>query len=471
MSFKIRLVLINSLVMLAVLAITLNVFLATTRTVADRNLRTELMNIAQQASRVPPRFNLDDPNQPPGEEGPNQRGGPPQRFNDIQRPSVFDETGARVGGPNSFDKPPFPAQFEKAKSGAPIFDTVTFNEEKYLLLTAAFPSREGRVIVQIGRGLSDRQRLEAAQTTVFWSLIPIALILSGLAAYFLAEGAVRPIKRVAQTATELDEDDLSTRLEVKSKDELGQLAFAFNGMLERLESAFGALKRSNEQQRRFVADASHELRTPLTRLKLATSQPSDDPAEMKESLQVASDAANVMTHLVNELVTLARSDAGELHAEPGRIGIASAVQAALKYAESQSGPAPQVSPELGGYEVEIGPNHLHRMLVNLISNAKRHTPESGAVNIHLEVVGDEFAIVVADSGSGIPADQLARLGERFYRGDESRSRDTGSLGLGIAITQTLANTYQGRLEIASAVQKGTTAKLIFPKSRLFAISK
>jgi len=471
MSFKWRLVGLNSLVMFAVLAITLNVFLATTRTVADRNLRSELMNIAQQASRVPPRFDFNDPNQPQDQQRQNPDGGPPQRTPDLQRPSVFDETGSPAGGPTNFQKPMFPAQFEKAKSGAPVYDAIIYNGEKYLLLTAAFPSREGRVIVQIARNLGDKQRLEGAQTTVFWALIPIALIISAIAAYFLAEGAVRPIQRVAQTATDLDENDLSTRLEVKSKDELGQLALAFNGMLERLETAFGALKRSNEQQRRFVADASHELRTPLTRLKLATSQHHDNPEEMKESLQVAADASDVMTHLVNELVTLARSDAGALQPEPGRTSLAEVVMSSTKGTEGQSGPAPVLSSDLGGFEVEIGPNHLQRMLVNLISNARRHTPQTGSVTVELEQFDQEFAIVVCDSGAGIPADQIAKLGERFFRGDDSRSRDTGSLGLGIAITQSLAKTYHGRLEIDSILGEGTTAKLIFPKSKLFVISK
>ncbi len=290
-------------------------------------------------------------------------------------------------------------------------------------------------------------------------MLAIALV-GGL---WFADRAMRPVKSITQTARAISESDLSRRINMRGRDELAQLAGTFDSMLARLQRAF-------ERQREFVADASHELRTPLTIINLEVGRAlsgTRKPAEYQRTLQVV-DAENIrMTRLVNDLMTLARMDAGQTILQREDVDLS---ELALEAYERMQPLAErrQISLDVGELPemtVRGDRQYLIQMISNLVENAIKYSQPGGHVRIEtgLTTAGNERKALlrVSDTGPGIPPENVPHLFERFYRVDAARARDleedtdspTGT-GLGLSIVSWIVESHGGQIRVQQRDRKG-----------------
>jgi two-component system, OmpR family, sensor kinase len=304
---------------------------------------------------------------------------------------------------------------------------------------------------------------EVAQT--FSLVIPIAVLLASAGGYFLAYKSLAPVVAMSTQAGRIGAATLHERLPVKNeKDELGHLARSFNQLLDRLDQSF-------DRQRRFMADASHELRTPVAILRgeaeVALSRPDRKPEEYRESLAVLRAESQRLTHIVEDLFTLARADAGQYPLSPHDFYLDELVADCTRTTRTLA-LAKRIT--LNCDAAEELPIHadealLRRMILNLLDNAFKYTPEGGSVSVACRPDGGEYALSIMDTGTGIPVELQPRIFERFFRADKARSRaesDGGGAGLGLSIARWIAEAHHGRLELARSDASGSTFTAYLP---------
>jgi heavy metal sensor kinase len=299
-------------------------------------------------------------------------------------------------------------------------------------------------------------------TLLIGNLLTITVATGG--GLWLADRAMRPVQKITQAAHSISETDLSRRLNMKSKDELGQLANTFDEMLARLQAAF-------ERQRQFVADASHELRTPLTIVNLESSRAlasKRTPQEYQRALGVIRSENEFMSHLVNDLLTLARMDSGQMAMQKNPLDLSEIALDALerlaplaerKNVRLEAGELPEVN-ILGDRQ------YLMQMISNLVENGIKYTDGDGKhVRVETGLDGSYAWVKVADDGAGIPPEHLPQLFNRFYRVDKARSRgdenEQGGSGLGLAIVDWIAHAHGGDVRVESVLGQGTTFEVRF----------
>lgn len=323
-------------------------------------------------------------------------------------------------------------------------------------------------VVQTAHPLTEEARIRGGTLRVFLILVPPGLFLAALAGFFLTDRALRPVRRVTQAAALIGAEDLSRRLPVSGEDEMAELAATFNAMIGRLEEAFQQLKQSCEQQQRFTSDASHELRTPLTTIKANTSLAllgDRSVRDYRDTIQVVDQAADVMSRIVQDLLLLARSDAGQLTVESAIVRVGSVLRQAI-HAAARPDSAP-VGLELTDERLEVSgdAHHLVRLFTNLLENATRHTPADGLIRLSASHGAESVVIRVADSGEGISAEHLPHVCERFYRVDPARTHARGGAGLGLAICRSIAEAHSGSLVVDSIVGAGTAVTVTLPRAQ------
>ncbi|WP_263299405.1 sensor histidine kinase [Leifsonia poae] len=319
--------------------------------------------------------------------------------------------------------------------------------------------------VIIGLPLND-VNATLAQLTLTIVLVTLAgLIFAFLIASFVVRLAMRPLERVAGTAQAvsempLDRGDVALSVRVPEEDtdpntEVGKVGSALNRMLGHVASALTARQASEQKVRQFVADASHELRTPLASIRgyaeLTRRSPYDLPGDVTHSLDRIESEATRMTSLVEDLLLLARLDEGrELDRDP--VDLSMLLVDALSDAHA-AGPEHRWSILLPEEPVEVVGDapRLHQVVVNLLANARVHTPEGTKVTAALAVddAAGRAIVTVSDDGPGIPEGLQPTLFERFARGDSSRNRATGSTGLGLAIVQAVVAAHGGEVSVRS----------------------
>jgi signal transduction histidine kinase len=301
------------------------------------------------------------------------------------------------------------------------------------------------------------------------------LLLAGLAGIALAAGlswrsartALRPVEEIGATAQQIGmTGDLSRRVPAGGSDELGRLAEAFNTMLVRLEGAQNALSRSLATQRRFVDDASHELRTPLTimrgNLEVVARNPAMPEHERAAALRDSIEEAERMTRLVDDLLALARVDAG-IPLPDDEIPLAPLLRTVADETLASAGER-IVSVTIGSPDAKVRGSEslLRRLVENLADNAVKYTAERGTISISLVDEGDNVLITIADDGVGMTPEELTQAFDRFWRSDRSRERP-GS-GLGLAIAKTVAEAHGATIEATSEPEAGTTFTIRIPRS-------
>jgi heavy metal sensor kinase len=296
---------------------------------------------------------------------------------------------------------------------------------------------------------------------VLAAAVPLALLVSAGVAYLLARKALAPVDALRRSADAITANRLSDRLPVPNPDdELGRLATTVNAMIGRLERSFG-------EMRRFTADASHELRTPLTAIRLEAEAVSDRAGTVAECKVLAGsilEECGRLARLTDQLLALAREDAGIADREPERVdlgglvgGVADALRAVAE--AKQVTMATDLAP---GAVVKGDPIRLRQLAMNLIDNAIKYTPEGGSVRVAVGPSDRSAVVVVADTGVGIPADHLPRVFDRFYRVDKARSRELGGTGLGLSIARSIVTAHGGSIELASRPGSGSTATVVLP---------
>jgi heavy metal sensor kinase len=381
-----------------------------------------------------------------------------ERFNSFRFPRLLSLDGKPLF---SFleDEPWDPDTFALSREGAERFSTVLVDREEARVFSMPF-RRNGRIegVIQVAYPIAEQKRLIEGQVQTLLTLLPLALLVAGMGGIFLTDRALRPVREVTQAAEQLGARDLSRRLEVAGRDEMAHLATTFNGMLARLDASF-------EQQRRFTADASHELRTPLARLKVTTSLALSgrrSAEEYRDALEVADRTADAMSEIVQDLLLLARSDAGELRLEARPASVEELLHGAIAGIAGLPGPVPRLDAVPRGLTVLGDARHLVRLFRNLLENAVRHTPPDGTVTVSAWEDGGNVRIRVRDTGEGILPEHLAHVTERFYRIDTARSRSRGGTGLGLAICQSIVHAQGGEMEIESEIGRGTVVTVLLP---------
>jgi two-component system OmpR family sensor kinase len=272
------------------------------------------------------------------------------------------------------------------------------------------------------------------------------------------------LTRVVATAGEvanlpLDRGEVQLPVRVSEPDanpytEVGRLGLALNRMLDHISTALSTRQASESRVRQFVADASHELRTPLAAIRgyteLAQRKRDQVPDDVAHAMSRVESEAVRMTHLVEDLLLLARLDSGRpLESEPVDLSRLSADVASDAHV---AGPDHQWNLDVPTDPLYVTGDdaRLHQVVANLLANARTHTPPGTSVTLSLHAEPDEAVLRVADDGPGIPAELQSEVFERFARGDTSRSRKGGSTGLGLAIASAVVRAHSGRIELRSA---------------------
>jgi signal transduction histidine kinase len=391
----------------------------------------------------------------------------PPRLLTLERRDVLTRAPAAAWDARAFDA--------AARGGETVYSTVVVDGAPVRVFSAPLRSRaNGPVdgVVQVAYPLGAIHREIGRLTGTLLALAPIALLAAGVGGAFLTSRALRPVRDLTQAAGRIGAENLSERVPISGNDEFAALGATVNGMLARLDDAFTRLEASVEQQKRFTADASHELRSPLTVIKAHTSLALQDPHattpdELWQTIAAVDRAADRTTRLVENLLLLARADAGRLGHERAPVRVNSVFQQAIEAVHrSQPASAPiHVSVDDPPLFVNGNETELVRLLNNLLENALCHTPPDGQIRLATRQsdTGDQIAVTVSDTGEGIAAEHLPHVCERFYRADAARTRASGGTGLGLSICDHIVRAHNGALALESVVGKGTTVRVTLPR--------
>jgi signal transduction histidine kinase len=297
------------------------------------------------------------------------------------------------------------------------------------------------------------QNLENLRT---WSIVAVfgLAVASGVGGYVLSGMMLRPVRDIAQVASEIGASNLNRRINHQGPDdELKALADTFDSMIDRLEHSF-------DQQRQFVQDASHELRTPLaairTNIEVAEMDPEISPEEYRALLDTVKTQTARLTRLSEDLLLLSTSEGETLELEPvGLVDLADDVSAQLGPLAATHSMAIRVEGD-ESIDAMAGTDQLYRCLFNLVDNAIKYAGDGSTVTIRAERAGDQAVIKVTDNGVGIPQEELQRVFDRFFRVDKGRARRHGGTGLGLAIVRELVLSMGGTVTVESTPGGGTS---------------
>jgi two-component system OmpR family sensor kinase len=297
------------------------------------------------------------------------------------------------------------------------------------------------------------ERAQSGLRQTFLVVGALALVVSVAVGVWVATLITRPLRRMARVASEVDAGELTHRLgRVGSSVEITSLAESFDHMLDRLESAF-------QGQREFVSDASHELRTPLTVLRgqIELLAREGDETKRRQTIETAVREIDHMNRLIDDMLILARAEAGDL-VHPRKVELADFLHDLERDLPLFGRRDYRVEGPREGIVV-ADPDRLSQVVRNLVRNAVNHTEIGQPITVTATPRGDSLRFTVADSGPGIPQDQLERVFDRFYRTDSGRARDEGGSGLGLAIARAIVEAHGGR--IWADVSSGEGARISF----------
>ncbi len=348
----------------------------------------------------------------------------------------------------------------------PALKTIAVENGGRLRMVSVPISVAGEVIgaVQVGQPLIEVDATLHRVLVLLMGGIIVTVVVAGGVGLLMSWLALRPIDRITQTAGQIARaQDLGRRLPVPTTDdEVGRLVSTFNAMLERLDRLFQA-------QQRLGADVSHELRTPLTTIRgnvdLLRRGAADDPIERATALDAIEGEVDHMNRLVADLLLLAQAEAG-MQLQKQLVELDTLILEVYRQAQLMSATrflaGQGVTIRLGHEDqavVEGDPDRLKQLLLNLIDNALKYTPEGGTVTVSLYRDPEWVRVSVEDTGVGIPPDVLPHIFDRFYRAQ--REGRTG-VGLGLSIARWIAEAHGGRLTVESEVGQGTTFTLWLP---------
>lgn len=289
------------------------------------------------------------------------------------------------------------------------------------------------------------------------SLIAVAIAL--LLTFFLSRRILAPVKALSSAAREFGRGNFSRRVEYADKGEVGELARSFNSMAENLEN-------TERLRRNMVADVAHELRTPLSNLRGYLEAISDGVVQPDETtIRSLSEEAATLSRLIDDLQELSLADAGELTLITQPEDVARLIRETVTTSQAKAtakGLTFTTDLPEGLPEVNIDLHRIRQVLLNLLENAVAHTREGGRITVSARQRDGQIYISVADTGEGIPPEDLPMIFERFYRVDKSRTRATGGSGLGLTIAKRLVEAHGGTIEVRSQPGRGSVFTFTLP---------
>lgn len=316
------------------------------------------------------------------------------------------------------------------------------------------------VILQVGTSLEDTYSMLHSIRDILIVTIPGVFILSGLIGLIIAKRALKPLNAFSSQIGQITEENLSTRVEEGGLvTELSPLAVSFNTMLSRIEAAFS-------RQRQFLSDASHELRTPIAIIKSyhdVILNRERTAEEYRAALIKIGETVNRMCDIINRILVISRLDSKTIQLKPVRMDLLDVMKDVLRMIKCPAD-IKHIKTGLTGNHVDIRGDRegLTEVFTNIVENAIKYNKSGGEVDIVVSE-DDSWAILsVTDTGIGIPAEEIPKIFDRFYRVDASRSQTVGS-GLGLSIVKAIVEAHAGKIEVESAVGKGSTFRVFLPK--------
>jgi two-component system, OmpR family, sensor kinase len=380
-----------------------------------------------------------------------------------QLPTQFSGFTTQSGG--------FPATFLTTaahQAGGPAFRVQVSKEP----VTSA-AGQEQNVLVVVAEPIGDLTHTLHDLLLIELAVTAGALVLAMTGGWWLVRLGLRPLEDVERTADSIAAGNLDQRVPgADEPTEVGRLARALNVMLERIETAFTArlasearLKETDRHLRQFVADASHELRTPIAAVsayaELFERGAHERPDDLPRVISGIRTETDRMDRLVSDLLTLARLDEG-LPPEIVAVELVALSAEAVHTAVTVGPDWPVTFSASQPVEVRADPLQLRQVLDNLLGNVRAHTPAGTTAAVTVGMQGDMAAIVVSDTGPGLPSEEASRIFERFYRADAARARTHGGSGLGLSIVSALVTAQGGTVWATSAPGQGLTVTVQLP---------
>ncbi len=338
-----------------------------------------------------------------------------------------------------------------------------------LVLSHIRPVQGRTVLIRIGYSTEPIRRQSIQLFGLLMLVMPFALFAAGLAGSRVAGKALDPLEQMAQLTEHITARRLDERVPVKNADdELGHMARVLNDLLERLEVSF-------QQLQRFTSDVSHELRTPLASIRSigeVGAQADYDPARYRDIIGSMLEEVSRLTTMIDTLLTIAHAESGVLALNRSRLSIMELTRESVsivKVLAEEKGQTISIM-EADDREFLADRSFLRMAVVNLLDNAIKYSPERGVIRVNVRVLdamqveGQFVEIGIADQGPGIPEEARLRIFDRFYRLDDSRNREAGGVGLGLAIAKWAVEAHGGNIRVDTANGGGSVFSIALPCS-------
>nr|WP_306304219.1 ATP-binding protein [Ideonella sp. B508-1] len=349
--------------------------------------------------------------------------------------------------------------------GETVFETVYgFGDEPVRLVSVPVHVAGSLCAVQVAGSLDDVNHVVASAALLFLGLGVCLVLALGTTSALLTRRMVVAIDDIVQRARKIGQASLSQRLpHSDSRDEIGRLVETLNDMLGRLEHAF-------EAQRRFTADASHELRSPLSRLRAELEISLRRPRsaeEYKQALASCQEEVERLTLLVDELLVLARLDAGQERSPPDVVHLNQLLAEAVRRLEpaAQEKQIRLLHEDGPRIEAAVGAGPVNLVLGNLLDNAVKYSPPGSSVTVRVGQDAATAFVTIEDDGPGLSQEDLPHVFDRFFRGTAARSTEVAGLGLGLALSQAMIRAHGGHIEVANGPHGGACFVLHLPQAR------
>jgi heavy metal sensor kinase len=371
--------------------------------------------------------------------------------------------GAKMSDIEAESLPTSFATFERALKGEIVYETVGSRRPRLRMVTIPITdSKKATSIVQVGTSLEDFDETMTTLLIIMVIGIPTSILVTVVVGYVMAKKALKPVDQIRKAAVKISSRNLDETITIgPRRDELTRLAETFNQMISRLKNAF---QRVNQ----FSSDVSHELKTPLTILKGETEvalRKDREREDYKEILASHLEEIDRMTKIIEDLLLLSKADARDIQLNMGDIDVKDLIIDVcmdMKFFADKKG-IDLVVNELEEVRLKGDELKLRRMLLNIIENGIKYTDQGGTVEVSSHINNGSLEIDVKDNGAGIAPEDIKFIFDRFFRGDKSRKRESGS-GLGLSISKWIAEAHQGSIEARSELPGGSQFLIRLPVS-------
>ncbi len=298
----------------------------------------------------------------------------------------------------------------------------------------------------------------------------VTIIIALTIAYYVSKSITSPIRRMQRAAERIAGGDFDSRVKVKSKDELGQLAKSLNVMADELQQQIEDLKKMDTIRTDFVANVSHELKTPLTLIKgyieTLEGRALNDKEKSRRFIAIIKENADRLENIINDLLSLSEMELSRDCLNKARFDLKSQIDdIALGFGHSLEAKGITLNVDVQGedFTIEADSDKIEHVFVNLLDNAIKYTEPGGRIDISIREDAEDATVIVEDNGIGIAREHIDRVFERFYRVDKARSRQLGGTGLGLGIAKHIVAAHNGKIRIESQAGKGTKVFVTLPR--------